>query len=123
MSQNSPRRFTSGGEGLQEQVVDRFAILEALFEFIGLRGQFRVTQRCIIIFKGDDAVCDVLQPFDGASFANTEDRGESKHREWSFNNCRLWMDNATSECMPHQVSIDNTGSLLGWQYTVLATNG
>ena len=63
-AQHAPGSLAAGGKSLGQQVVQRFAVFQALFEFRRLRLEFLIRQFGIFLFKGKHLFLQRKNPLD-----------------------------------------------------------
>ncbi len=73
LAQRAPRGLADGGEGLDLQVVEGLALVQALAELIGLGTQFLVGELLEVLPEGVDLVGDAVELSERAALACTED--------------------------------------------------
>ena len=69
----APARLAHGGEGLEEQLVERLAVLQALAKLCGLRPQLLVRERLELGLEGCDVRGLLLQPLQAPPLAEAKD--------------------------------------------------
>ena len=72
LAEHPPGRLAGHGERLGQQVVEVFAVGDALLELVGLGAQFGVGQLLDVVGQGVDIVSDPLEALDHAAFTETE---------------------------------------------------
>jgi hypothetical protein len=71
--------FADGGEGFDEDVLERFPGLEALAELDGLAGQFGIVEGRNRRLQGIDLADQSLKLAQGLALAGLEDLGKNGH--------------------------------------------
>ena len=66
-------RLAHGGEGLGQQIIERFAVRVPLPELIGHRAQLGIAHRDEVVFNGVDLLADPLQLAQDPAFAGAKD--------------------------------------------------
>ena len=98
LTQGSPRGFTHGREGLDEDVVQSFAFFEALLEFVRFTAQFLIAQGFKIFLKSINLGSKPVELTQGTSFSSSKDFVNNGHEgSWDC-------DRMIRACVAHTVS-------------------